>query len=76
MNGLPRWLAFAVVALLAMIWLEVGGADSVRSGWRWLRDALTPSGEAPAPPSSTGGINWDGTEALRALLSMPPASTP
>ena len=64
-----HWFQIAVVALLALIWLEIGGADTVsriaRQAEREVGDMFGGPKEEPAP--GRGGFEFDNSAAVEAL---------
>lgn len=64
----------AVIALLGLIWLQLGGVESVermaRRGYYLVKDALVSTREEPMPGRS--GFEFDNTADIERLAKQPP----
>ena len=76
-----RRLQATIVALLAAIWLEVGGFDTLAHAWRdaaWFVSSIGKPKEEPAPAKhgQASGMHFDNSAEVDALAKLPPIHSP
>lgn len=69
----PRWFMLVVVALLTVIALQLGAWDSIAdAAWHAQHWFGSMGARTEEPARASGGIQWDDSDAVRALGALPP----